>query len=347
MSTRCAMNIAPNTTFSFVVSNEHKNGLRIDRYISDQFPFYSRSFFQQLIIDGLVGLNGQPVSKQSLQVKESDIITITFPPERQVDESVVFETMSQKKIDVEIIAEHEHFIIISKPANLLVHRPSIRSNAITLVDWLLVHYPELASIGSSDRAAIVHRLDKDTSGIMVIPRTVYAYKVFGDMFRNREIHKTYHAIVHGNPANSGSIDFSIGRDPYNHRKMAAFATANTTHPVSQNTVYTSYTAQNCQSQGKRLRTALTHYRVLEHFDNHALVEVKLVTGRMHQIRVHFAAIGNPVFGDPVYGNKSSLIDRQALHAAYLSFKLGNEHFKFSNAAPDDFQKLLKKLKRTQ
>jgi len=346
MSTQTATTVAPNSSFSFVVSAQYKEGVRIDKYISDQFPLYSRSFFQQLIDEGLVGLNGRVVSKQSLVVKEADAVTITFPPERHIDEPEITEAMKQKQLDIEVVAEHEHFLIVYKPANLLVHRPSARSNAITLVDWLLAHYKELALVGPSDRPAIVHRLDKDTSGLLIIPRTPYAHKAFSDMFRNREVDKTYYAIVHGNPPSSGSIDFSIGRDPHNKKKMAPFIAPNAPG-IAKSGVYGSVVAHECLSRGKRIRSALTHYRVIEYFKNHALVEVKLVTGRMHQIRVHFAAIGHPLVGDPIYGNKSKLIKRQALHARSIAFRLNGEEFFFSKEAPDELKKLLNCVKFSQ
>lgn len=346
MSTQNAKTIAPNSTFSFAVSAQYREGVRIDKYISDQFPFYSRNYFQHLINEGLVGVNGQVASKQSLMVKEDDAIIITFPPERQIDEEAIYKAITQKQLDIEVVAEDEYFLIIYKPANLLVHPPYPRSNAITLVDWLVLQYKELAAIGPSDRPAIVHRLDKDTSGLLIIPRTPYAHKAFSYMFRNRTINKTYHAIVHGNPSPSGVIDFSIGRDPHNKKKMGAFITSNCSLQSGKG-VYTSTIEEDSKLKENRIRSALTHYRVLEYYKNHALVEIKLITGRMHQIRVHFTAIGHPIVGDPIYGSKSKIIKRQALHASCISFKLGKKEYCFSKGAPDDFRQLLNYVKKTQ
>ncbi|TET06879.1 RluA family pseudouridine synthase [Candidatus Dependentiae bacterium] len=328
--------ISPNSAFTFVVPDE-SHGMRIDKYIVQQFPFYSRNFFQQLINDELVRLNGKIVSKQGILIKPSDTVTITFPPERKFDESIISKIMAEKHLDVEVIAEEDHFFIVYKPANLLVHSPCPRSKAVTLVDWLLVHYKELASIGYADRPSIIHRLDKDTSGLLIIPRTPYAHAIFGAMFRDRAINKTYHAVVHGNPPAFGSIDWAIGRDPNNKKKMSVFFTAgqNTRENVNNGVDQISL------SGGKKIRTALTNYRVLEYFDNCALVEVNLVTGRMHQIRVHFAAVGYPIVGDPVYGTKSKLIKRQALHAHTLSFTFEGKEYSFSKEVPDDFACLLK------
>jgi len=335
--------IAPNSSFSFIAP-DCKEEKRIDKFISEQFPLYSRSFFQQLIDDELVKLNGQTVTKQSIAVKPSDRVSIVFPPERKVDKSLVSDVLGDKNIDVEIISEHPDFLIVYKPANLLVHSPSARSTAITLADWLLVHYSELANVGYSDRPAIVHRLDKDTSGLLVVPRTPYAHALFGSMFRNRTIDKTYYALVHGNPPKSGSIELAIGRDPYNRKKMAAFIT-----PEQQRDAYVKNNVLPIGSAGtgKKVRNALTHYKVVEYFENCALVEVKLITGRMHQIRVHFNAIGHPVFGDPIYGNKSKLIKRQALHAHTISFLFDEKTYSFSKEVPEDFSKLLKNLRKSQ
>jgi 23S rRNA pseudouridine1911/1915/1917 synthase len=333
--------ISPNSTFTVVVPDESQ-GMRIDKYVVQHFPLYSRNFFQQLITDELVMLNGKKVSKQGILVKPSDTVTVTFPPERRFDESIISQIIAEKGLDVEVIAEEDHFFIVYKPANLLVHSPCPRSKAITLVDWLLVHYKELASIGYADRPAIIHRLDKDTSGLLIIPRTSSAHETFGALFRNRAINKIYHAVIHGNPPACGSIDLAIGRDPNNKKKMSAFLTAD--HQARLD--LTTDIDQAHLSGRRKIRTALTNYRVLEYFDNCALVEVNLVTGRMHQIRVHFAAVGYPIVGDPIYGTKSKLIKRQALHAHTLSFTFEGKKYSFSKEVPDDFACLLKHLRNS-
>jgi len=340
--------IAPNSTFAFVVPEDYEKGIRIDRFIAQQFPLYSRNFFQQLIDDKLIMLNGRIVSKQSAIVKPADTLTVTFPPERIIDQEVVSSMIADKQLNVELIAEHEHFFIVYKPAHLLVHSPSARSKAITLVDWLLVNYKELAHVGHTDRPAIIHRLDKDTSGLLIIPRTPYAHATFGRMFRNREVIKVYHALVKGSPPAHGSIDLAIGRDPHNKKKMAAFLMPGQTLEPVVNRGMQSYCHEGLthpsQLGPKKIRGALTHYRVLEYFADCALVEVKLVTGRMHQIRVHFSAIGYPLLGDPVYGVKSKLIKRQALHAHTLSFTLEDKNYSFSKEVPNDFLQVLTHLR---
>jgi 23S rRNA pseudouridine1911/1915/1917 synthase len=175
-------------------------------------------------------------------------------------------------------------------------------------------------VGAQDRPGIIHRLDKDTSGLMIIPRTHHAYNTFGSLFRNRTIHKTYYALVQGHPPKEGFIDLSIGRHPHIRVKMATFDKEKTAHYIKK---------------GYRIRTAFTHYRVIKYFTDYALVEFKPTTGRTHQIRVHASAIGHPIIGDETYGSSSVLIQRQALHAAKLQFQFDNEQFSFSINLPDD------------
>jgi len=338
--------IAPDSKFSFVVSDKYSDGIRIDAFLSIQFPYHSRKFFQQLIEEGLVEVNGKKAKKKSFILKVGDSLEVIFPPERKVEVTDISDLFKEKGIEVKTVSENEDFLIISKPAGFLVHPTSERSKEITLVDWLLSNYPELASVGVSDRPAIIHRLDRDTSGLMIIPRTQYAYSLFGDMFRNRNLSKTYKLLVHGQPPKKGSIDFGIGRDPKNKKKMAAFITDDTKisvdFPLKDGLVYKQ--SLFLRGDDKKVRSALTHYRVLEYFDDYALVEAQIVTGRMHQIRVHFAAIGHPVVGDTRYGRKSKDIGRQALHAYNLKFPFKEKEYDFVDEPPQDFLTVLKKLR---
>lgn len=199
----------------------------------------------------------------------------------------------------------------------------------TLVDWLRAFYPDLGQIGLEDRPGIIHRLDKDTSGLIIISRTHRAYKQFGQMFRNRTIQKTYQAIVQGHPESNGIIDLFIGRDPHIPVKMTAFDTKK---------------AQRYIRHGHKLRHAITHYKVIQYFENYTLLELKPVTGRTHQIRVHLSALGHPIVGDPLYGMPDKKhIKRHALHASDLSFELDNQRFSFSLPLPDDMQTLIKTI----
>jgi 23S rRNA pseudouridine1911/1915/1917 synthase len=303
--------------------------IRIDKYITQQFPLYSRSFFKILFEEGNINLNGIPIDRPGVQLKKGDIVTITFPPER----TEVAQAAAHSITGVSILHEHDHFIILAKPAQLLMHPPTARSTEPTLMDWLLAHYHELKSIGSVDRPGIIHRLDKDTSGVLVIPRTNYAHSQFGSFFRNRTIQKTYLALVQGHPSVTGSIDTPIGRDPITKTRMAIIA-----H---------SHNFPETPSIGPRVRHALTHYKVLEYFENHSLVEVKPITGRTHQIRVHLASLGHPIVGDVIYGTSSPLISRQALHAHSIAFEFDTVPYTFTAPIPEDFAELLKKIKPLQ
>ena len=188
----------------------------------------------------------------------------------------------------------------------------------------------MAKVYSPD-AQVAHRLDKETSGLLVIARTNYAHMIFGDMFKQRTISKSYLAVVQGHPPLSGSINLSIGRHPTHRKKMTTFI------PDDNNLSTTKTLATRNQMN---IRTAVTHYTVKKYFADSTLVEVHPVTGRTHQIRVHFAAIGHPLIGDYLYGTPSKLISRHALHAATLSFDFQNKPFHFKQDEPADFKTLI-------
>lgn len=314
--------IAPNATFTFTRhQNEEKK--RIDQYLAQQFPLYSRSFFKKLIEEGFVTINGLPVTKQGTLTNPLDIIHVRFPSERLIET----ETIQARNLNIQVLYEHEHFFIISKPAGLIVHPPHTKSTAVTLMDWLLVYHNDLKDVGYVDRPGIVHRLDKETSGIMVIPRTNKAHTIFSDQFKNHEMKKKYLAIVQGHPEQMGTISLSVGRHPIHKTKMHAFQ------------------EQEAITYRGPKRSAITHYKVLEYYAQSALVEVSPVTGRTHQIRVHFAAIGHPLIGDPVYGCKSKKIKRHALHAHSLTFHFMHIPYTFHASMPEDFQTLIAQEKQ--
>jgi 23S rRNA pseudouridine1911/1915/1917 synthase len=311
---------------------------RIDAALTALLPSYSRSFFQHIIKEGYLTLNGKQLAKPSYPVKSQDIMVITFPPKRAIAPTAVIEMVKNKNLDIETVYENDHFLIIYKPDNIMVHAPSERSMAVTLVDWLLVNYPDISHVGYSDRPGIVHRLDKDTSGLLVVPRTPYAHAAFSKMFQERTIHKTYLAVVEGLPDPTGTIDIPIGRSPQGN-KMAAFP--------EYHSLTTSGAPTRLQTPRatRRIRHAMTLYTVKQYFENNALIEATIVTGRTHQIRVHCAAIGHSIVGDPVYGKKSKFIKRQALHAYQLSFIFDGKEYNFSKEAPQDFQNLLTVLQK--
>jgi len=320
--------VEPNSLFTFVVPENTLNH-RIDRFITDLFTHYSRSYFQQMIHEGGITLNGTIIRKAGVSVRPHDTVTIQFPPERIVEPTAI----AQQTMNVSIVATTQHFMIINKPAHLLVHAPSTTSTAITLTDWILQNHHEIASVGTVDRPGIIHRLDKETSGLLIITRTNYGHNILGSLFKNRNITKTYKAVVIGNPPREGVITHAIGRDPHNRIKMAPF-----NEDLIDDTGKIGCT---------KVRHAKTEYKVLEYFTDAALIEVKPTTGRTHQIRVHMAAIGHPIIGDQLYGKKSALIDRQALHAEQLSFTFDAAPYSFTAAIADDFQQLIDHLRNSQ
>lgn len=289
---------------------------RIDTFLHQQFPHYTRSFFHRAIEDGYIKINGIVAKKSGAPVKPGDVVDIMFPLKR----NVTAEMITAADIPVKTIFTHPHFMIIEKPAGLLAHPTTSTSNEISLSDWLRHHIKDIEHVGSVDRPGIIHRLDKLTSGLMIIPRTNYAYQQFGSIFRDRAIEKTYYAIVSGHPEKEGTIDLPIGRDPIVRNKMTTY--------------------RSLDVAKSKARHAVTHYVIEQYYEDAALARVTLETGRTHQIRVHFAAIGHPIVGDIMYGTKSPLIARQALHAAELAFTFDNEPFSFKIDLPEDMTKLL-------
>jgi len=314
--------IQSGNVFTFAVHNTTIK--RLDQYVASQFTDYSRSFFQKLIDLNHILVNSTPATKHGQAIYNNDVITVKFPTiEQQKTEKLTAEPLT-----IPILAQTDHFMIINKPAHLLVHAPSKTSTALTLTDWILRNHSELAHVGIVDRPGIVHRLDKETSGLLVITRTNYAHEYFGKLFRQRHIAKTYLALVEGHPSQTGSINFAIGRNPHNRVKMAH---------------YNPDMSQHAQPVGT-LRAAHTDYTVREYFENAALIEVHPTTGRTHQIRVHMAAIGHPIIGDQLYGKKSSLIDRHALHAHAISFTFENHQHTFTAQLPHDMTDVITALR---
>lgn len=317
--------IQPKTMFSFTVP-EDASQCRIDRYITEIFPDYSRSYFQKLITAGNITVNEIPTKKTSATVYPADIVTIQFPTKQIIEPNHII----NRTDGIQIISENDHFMVIHKPANLLVHPPSNASNAITVVDWIRHHHGDISSVGTADRPGIIHRLDRETSGILIITKTDYAHNLIGALFRERKINKTYKAIVSGHPPQKGTITYGIGRDPINRIKMKHF---------NEDMITIDGKIGNI-----KVRNALTDYTVLEYFDDASLVEIKPTTGRTHQIRVHMTAIGHPIIGDQLYGKKSTLIHRQALHAESITFTFEEKRYSFVDEISEDFQQLLNHLR---
>jgi 23S rRNA pseudouridine1911/1915/1917 synthase len=295
-----------------------ENQLRLDLFAAQHFSPHSRSYFQKLIKDGYVSVNHQVILKPSFLLKNDDVVSIIIPPiQLPINPKEV-----PDELKGELLFEHADFLIVYKPAGLIVHIPDVKYSEPTLVDWLIAEFRQLSTIAQADRPGIVHRLDMFTSGVMVVARTNEAHIVFGNMFKDRYISKTYLAIVMGHPPQEGTIDLPIMR-----------------HPVHRNRMTCVKNGDNVAS--RVVRDALTHYTVLQYFKEYTLVEVRPVTGRTHQIRVHFASIGFPLLGDIVYGKKSHLLSRQALHAKRLQFTYQNQSYIFEKEMPEDMQGLIR------
>lgn len=307
--------VAPGTRYECVLDGGLP--IRLDRFLVQSFPLYSRSFFKRLIDEGCACINGKQTNKQGALLKTGDKLLLIFPNEQTIEPTVIAEQTN----GITVAALDTHFIIINKPAGLTVHKPHSSYTSPTVVDWLLLHHQDIAQIGYIDRPGIVHRLDKDTSGLMVIARTNHAHGQLSALFKNRAVRKTYLALVEGHPPAQGTIDFQIGRHPFHRNKMAVF---NCGIP------------QSFSQKDDRVRDAVTNYTVLSYYDTCALIEVKPTTGRTHQIRVHFAALGHPLLGDLLYGNKSPHIKRHALHAHEISFEFDETVHHFNVDAPSDF-----------
>lgn len=295
---------------------EHK-ALRLDQFLMQAVPGHSRTYFQRLIDNKCITINNKCVTKHSTLIKGEETIEILFPEPIPLESKITAHNLT-----IPIVYEHPDFLIINKPAGLMVHKPAHHIDQPTLVDWLIYTFKDLSEIGSPERPGIVHRLDKDTSGLMIIARNNQAQRAFNQMFADRSIHKTYYALVHGTPVAQGSIQDPIARDPIARHKM--------THRLNTG------------------RKALTHYTVAQYFEHATLVHAFPVTGRTHQIRVHFAGLGHPLVGDSIYTTNPVLLQsslhknmpRHALHAAALRFTYQGIDYSFSQEAPLDFLQTL-------
>ena len=260
------------------------NGDRLDKYLAGACPDLTRTHIQKLVQTGDVSVNGS-AARPALRLKQGDSIEIRIPPAGPA-------VLLPEDIPFEVVYENNDLVVINKPAGLTVY-PAPGHASHTLVNALLQRFPDLAVFGSSLRPGIVHRLDKDTSGLMVIARNEPARLALIEQFKSRSVTKGYMVLVKGKlTPGTGAIEAPIGRDPVHRKRMAVVSNG---------------------------RPARTDYKVVKYINGCSLVEVRIRTGRTHQIRVHFAAIGFPVLGDPVYGYKTDLLRRQFLHSYYLQF----------------------------
>ena len=289
---------------------------RIDKCISLLAEELSRSFIQKLIKEGNVLVNGKPV-KGSYRVKCEDEVVFSVPESVEPD-------IEPENIPLDILYEDADLIVVNKPKGMVVH-PAAGHYTGTLVNALMYHCGnELSGINGVLRPGIVHRIDKDTSGLLVVAKTDAAHQALTEQMSVHSIHRVYHAVVYGNlKEDTGFVEAPIGRDPKDRKKMAV---------TQQNSKY-----------------AYTGWQVLERFGNFTYITCKLKTGRTHQIRVHMASIGHPLAGDAVYGPKNCIrsLNGQCLHAKELGFvhPATGEWMQFDSSLPDWFQDYLSRLRK--
>jgi 23S rRNA pseudouridine1911/1915/1917 synthase len=264
-------------------------GERLDRYLTTHLTGLSRTTIQQLISDGTILVNGS-ASKPGYPLRNADEVRVL-----QILPATQSSAAQPNLLPLDILYEDDDFLIVNKPAGMVVH-PAPGHQNDTLVNALLGRYPKLRGLEGDMRPGIVHRLDRDTSGLLIVAKNLRMQAALIEQMKHRQIEKRYLALVEGNVApDKGSIDAPIGRDPRHRQQMAITATQS--------------------------REARTHFRVLQRFARRTLLLLQLETGRTHQIRVHLKAIGHPVVGDPVYGsgNTNHSLQRQFLHAYQLRF----------------------------
>lgn len=286
---------------------------RLDAYVAKEIDEVSRSYVQKLIKDGLVYVNDK-LMKSSYLVKEGDSISVELPEPKILE-------ITPQDLPIDIVYEDEDIVIINKSQDMVVH-PAPGNYSGTLVNALLFHIDNLSSINGIIRPGIVHRLDKDTSGILIIAKNDKSHRFLSEELKMRNINRVYTTLIHGVLSNDeGTINAPIGRHGKDRKKM---------------TVTT-----------KNSKEAITHYKVLNRYNKYTLVEVKLETGRTHQIRVHMAHINHPVVGDPIYSNSKNEfgLDKQMLHATKLGFThpSSGKWMKFAIDLPDYFNNVIQIL----
>ncbi|MCC3144760.1 RluA family pseudouridine synthase [Halanaerobium sp. Z-7514] len=289
-------------------------GQRIDKYLAAQFEDLSRNYIQKLIETAKIKVNHDSVQNSYL-IKEADEIKVIIDqPEKS--------SIKPVEIELEIVYEDQDIIIINKDADMVVH-PAPGHYDDTIVNALLAYTDDLSAINGVKRPGIVHRLDKDTSGLLLVAKNDKSHKELSRQFKKREVDKYYTALLKGVlPYKKGKIDAPIGRHPKQRKKMAV--------------------------RKRKSKKAVSRFKILESFKNHTLVEVKIETGRTHQIRVHFAYLGYPVVGDQKYGSKNNLgAKRQLLHAKKLAFKHPGtgERVEFEAELKSDFKEILTELRQ--
>ena len=290
---------------------------RLDKYLVGQLQEFSRSRIQGLIADGHVDVNGLAARKAGQTLETGFYVTVRIPPTAPTN-------LIAEDIPLDIVFENDDLIVVNKPAGMVVH-PAAGHSSGTLVNAVLGHDPDLEGIGGEERPGVVHRLDKETSGLILLAKNERAHRWLQDQFRLRKVEKTYLALVDGKPPTpSGRVEAYIGRDPKQRKKMAI---------VSE----------------KKGRESISDYTTVEEFDKHTLLEFHPHTGRTHQIRLHCAFLKCPIVGDEIYGRRTSSVEigRQFLHAYRLKIILPNETElrQFEAPLPEELERILTDLRR--
>lgn len=301
--------------FEFIIENEAA-GIRIDGFLSDKLDDFTRSHIQKIIADGGVTVNGKQVSK-SYKLCVGDLVNVLLPENSELE-------VIPQDIPLNIVYEDTHLIVVNKPKGMVVH-PAPGNPDGTLVNALLFHCKgELSGINGVNRPGIVHRIDRDTSGLLVVAKNDIAHTGLAEQFSVHSIQREYHAIAYGNIKDDrGTINAPIGRHPINRKQMAITLT-NSKH-------------------------AVTHFETVERFGNFTYIKCHLETGRTHQIRVHMASLGHPLAGDEVYGPKKVIksLGGQCLHAKVLGFThpVTGENMVFDSQLPGYFTQFVETLRK--
>ena len=288
---------------TIILHNQTERELRLDKFLADCLEKYSRSYIQKLISEGRVNVDGFPIYKKSELLNPGAEVEITIPPARDT-------TLIGEDIPLDILFENDDLIVINKPAGMVVH-PALGHASGTLVQAVLGYAPEIEGVGGIKRPGLVHRLDQNTSGVIMLAKNDRAHQFLQDQFQARTVNKQYLALIDGRPPTpQGRVEVAIGRDSKYRQRMAPAL----------------------ERDGKE---AISEYFTQEVFPEHTLIKVSILTGRTHQIRVHMAFLGCPVVGDTVYGRKkpSIKIQRQFLHAFRLSILIPGEKTKKTFEAP--------------
>lgn len=302
-----------------ILVDEAMAGERLDRIIAEKADELTRSYAQKLIKDGRVKVDGYVVEDKNFKLQPEQAIEIELPEPEALD-------LEPEDIPLDVVYEDDDLLVVNKPKGMVVH-PAPGNYRGTLVNALLHHCGQsLSSINGTIRPGIVHRLDKDTSGLLIVAKNDFAHKSLAEQIKEHSFSREYEAVVYGSPKNdSGTIDAPIGRHKHDRKMMAV-------------------TYENS-------RNAVTHYEVLARYRGFTHIRLKLETGRTHQIRVHMAYMGHPVVGDPVYGPTRVIkeLRGQCLHARHIGFVHPRtaQYLSFESDLPDYFESFLERLERKQ